>query len=164
MYYRQGGIKMKKVISVIVFLLVLLVCSVVLAEYSTPMYYLVTDSYRQKENAEARHNQLHEMGYQNKIMHVPIDGVAWWRIVVGEDPQQENLYQLQKDLEKDNISSFFAYDGEEEPAREIYEPSPEPVPVKEVPSMDAIREIIKERFDSFDDFLIWLWWTIRHCH
>ncbi len=154
---------MRNIIVVSIFLLVLLVSATVLAEYSTPMYYLVTDSYMELENAKTRHEELQKMGYDAKIMNVPIDGVEWWRIVVGEDPQKENLLTLQKKLESDNISFFYAYDSKNEPAKEIYYPEPAVEEEKEVPSIDAIREVIKEKFKTFDDFLIWLWWTLRHC-
>lgn len=159
---------MKSIISIIIFSLVLVLGSVALAEYSTPTYYLVTDSYLELENAKVRHKELQEMGHNTKIMNVPIDGVEWWRIIAGEDPVKENLLPLQKQLEKDGISSFFAYDSEDEPAKEIYDPDPaeeekEEEGEKEVPSIDAIREVIRNKFESFDDFLIWLWWTLRHC-
>ncbi len=159
---------MKKTLSIIVFLLVILVSAVALAEYSTPTYYLVTDSYLELENAKVRHNELQKMGYQTKIMNVPINGVEWWRIIAGESLCKENLLPLQRQLKNNGISSFFAYDGKDEPAKEVYIPKPEPKEEdereeKEVPSMDAIREVIKEKFKTFDDFLIWLWWTLRHC-
>lgn len=148
-----------------VFLLVLLLSATALAEYSTPMYYLVTDSYLELDNAKARHTELQKMGYETKIMNVPIKGVEWWRVVAGEDSCKENLLPLQEDLKKNGIISFFAYDSKDEPAKEIYYPEPveENEEEKEVPSIDAIREVIKEKFKTFDDFLIWLWWTLRHC-
>ncbi len=126
-------------------------------EFSGPSYYLVTDSYLCLENALDRADFLfYDMGYDSKIMNVPVEGDVYWRVVVGEDREKEVLIPLQKELESIGISAFFVFHGEYEPVREA--PVPEE---RHSPDATEIIDAIYRHFDNLEEFLMWLG---RHLH
>ncbi len=141
----------------VVLVLLFLWVSPASGEFSGPSYYLVTDSYLCLENALDRaHFLFYEMGYDNRIMNIPLGENVYWRVVVGEDREKEELIPLQRELESIGVSTFFVFHGKYEPAREA--------PVAEErhsPDATEIIDAIYRHFDNLEEFLMWLG---RHLH
>ncbi len=110
-------------------------------EDASPLFYLVAGSFQELENAERQQEELYMYRYYSKIMGYPIDGVLYWRVIVGEDTSRENLLGLKDLLAEDGFESFLAYGSGQGPERPIYNPEPVPVPV---PEEEKTRQFILE--------------------
>jgi hypothetical protein len=110
-------------------------------EDASPLFYLVAGSFRELENAEKQQEELYLHRYYSRIMGYPIDGVLYWRVIVGEDTSRENLLGLKDLLAEDGFESFLAYDSGQGPERPVYDPEPVPVPI---PEEEKTRQFILE--------------------
>ncbi len=153
---------MKKVLVVFVlFFLIFLVAGSVIAIDSceaTPMFYLVAGSYLEKENALERQEELYMHRYYSKLMGYPIEGELYWRVVVSQDKERENLEEMKELLKEDGFETFIAYDSGDEPERPVKDPEPIPVPYpeldEEVKQSEEVRIFILELID-------WLYKTLE---
>ncbi len=135
---------MKKVILILLVVLFIFSFGVVEAageEDASPLFYLVAGSFQELENAERQQEELYLYRYYSKIMGYPIDGVLYWRVIVGEDTSRENLLGLKDLLAEDGFDSFLAYDSVQGPERPVYNPEPIPVPI---PEEEKTRQFILE--------------------
>ncbi len=152
---------MKKLLVFLVILFILSLAGNVFAfdgEEAPPLFYLVAGSFQELENAEAQQEELYMYRYYSKIMGYPIDGVIYWRVVVAQDKKKENLAGLKALLKEEGFETFYACDSGNEPERPVHNPDPIPIPESE----RDIGEIIKERFETFDEFISWLRFALEN--
>ncbi len=110
-------------------------------EDTPPLFYLVAGSFQELENAEKQQEELYMYRYYSKIMGYPINGVIYWRVIVAQDKEKENLEGMKQLLAEDGFETFFAYDSGDESDRPVYDPEPIPVPV---PEEDETKQFILE--------------------
>jgi hypothetical protein len=126
---------MKKILFFLVMILILSSETVgaVSEEDVPPLFYLVAGSFQELENAQKHQEELYNYRYYSRIMGYPIDGTLYWRVVIAQDKEKENLEEMKTLLKEDGFETFFAYDSGEGPERP-YSPDPIPVPEPEVKS------------------------------
>jgi len=120
------------------------------SEEDTSSFYLVAGSYREKENAIRKQEELYKHRYYARLMGYPVDGELFWRVVVMQSKEREEVEGMKELLAEDGFEAFIAYDKPGEPERPVKDPEPIPVPEPEPtpdPESKEVRAFILELID-----------------